>query len=299
MPRPDRVAQLYVVVVPFVFCAILTGLALVPAGPGSTEARVSTAPPGTGPTAGWVLLALAAGACGGAALWWLLRQPRGIGPSRHPAPVYIFGGLLGLMAYIVVAGGSAYLFERVLGWGTSGQLLANAIGWVPAVVVAAKLEHHSRTPSLASAPVFGLTAWVPVMLVLIPLGLLNVAVLDACGLAAPPQAVMAAFQGAPSVAERILFIVSVCAIAPVCEELIFRGVLYRGMRDMAGKAPAVVGSALLFTAIHLTPTHALGIFTVGCVLALLYERTGTIVAPMVLHAAHNTLALFSAEYLTG
>lgn len=291
--RPDRLAQLYVVGVPLVFCAILTGLSVVPRGDDASSLA------GAGSDWPVLLAGLVAGGMGLGVLRLLLRRPRGIGPSTYPAPTYIFGGLLGLMAYIVVAGGCAHLFTTVLGWGNTGQLLANAVGWIPALAVAVKLEQHGRAPTLAYAPAFGVASWLPVLLVLYPVGLLNVALLDVCGLGAPAQAVMTAFKSSPSVGQRILFIVSVCAIAPVCEEMIFRGVLYRGMRDMAGKAPAVVGSALLFTAIHLTPTHVMGIFTVGCVLALLYERTGTIVAPMVLHAAHNTLALFGAEYLPG
>ena len=286
-------AKAYVVVVPFIFCAVLTGMALVP-----QEAESGGIGPGLG---GWeMVLAVAVGVCGAGGLYYVLRRPRGIGPSMHAAPVYLFAGLFGVMGYIVVAGTTMQILHHALGWTENvAALTASAVGWLPALVMAMKLEQRGRDPQLRWAPAMGFVTWVPIMMVLVPVGFLNLAVLDACGLGTPPQAVMTAFQAAPSAGERIFFIISVCAIAPVCEEMIFRGVLYRGMRDLAGKAPAVIGSALLFTAIHLTPTHVLSIFTVGCIMALLYERAGTIVAPIALHIAHNTAALFIAEHMSG
>jgi membrane protease YdiL (CAAX protease family) len=286
-------AKAYVVVVPFIFCAILTGMAVVPQ---ETEAGAT----GAGLDGWQVLLAIAVGVLGATGLYYTLRRPRGIGPSTYLAPVYVFAGLFGVMGYIVVASGVMQLLRSEFGWTDNvATLTASAAGWIPALVMAMKLERHGRDPQLRWAPAMGFLIWVPVMMVLVPVGFLNLAVLDACGFGTPQQAVMTAFQAAPSTGERIFFIISVCVIAPICEEMVFRGVLYRGMRDMAGMAPAVAGSALLFTAIHLAPTHVLSIFTVGCIMALLYERTGTIVAPIALHIAHNTAALFIAERLSG
>jgi membrane protease YdiL (CAAX protease family) len=288
---PERVARLYVVGVPLIFCAILTGTAMAPKG--AEAAPPATAGLGVVELAGAVLL----GAMGGGALVALLRRPRGIGPSRFLPPAYIFAGLFGVMAYIASAFAFSYLFTQVAGLGVTGDLLANILAWTPAVALAWKLEQCGPNPLLPWGSGLGLAAWPLILMVLVPVGLFNLALLDGVGIAAPEQGVMTAYRTAPSQVAQLLFMVAICVVAPLCEELVFRGVLYRGMRDMAGKPAAVIGSALLFTAIHLSPTHVLGVFTVGCVLALLYERAGTIVAPMTLHVAHNTGALFIADYL--
>jgi membrane protease YdiL (CAAX protease family) len=87
-------------------------------------------------------------------------------------------------------------------------------------------------------------------------------------------------------------------IAPIHEELFFRGILFRSIRDRHGFAIGAVASGVLFGAVHYIPApvaDSLMLMTVmvftGIGLAGLYERRGNIVANMVAHATFNTIGL--------
>lgn len=85
-------------------------------------------------------------------------------------------------------------------------------------------------------------------------------------------------------------------VAPMGEELFFRGLAYRCFRVRWGRVVGTLSSAALFAVIHLSPAGLLSIFVVGCVLAILYERTGTLVAPITLHATNNIVAVLLAYF---
>jgi membrane protease YdiL (CAAX protease family) len=94
----------------------------------------------------------------------------------------------------------------------------------------------------------------------------------------------------------ILAILVVGILTPFGEEVFFRGFVYRCFRARWGRGVGMVASAALFAAIHVHPVGLLSIFFVGCVLAYLYERTGTLLAPITLHAVNNIVAVL-AGYL--
>lgn len=78
-------------------------------------------------------------------------------------------------------------------------------------------------------------------------------------------------------------------VAPISEELIFRGVLFAGWRGK-GFVPAALVSSVLFGLAHWQPNVALATAVLGWLLAYLYEKTGSLWAPIGLHAAKNALA---------
>jgi membrane protease YdiL (CAAX protease family) len=79
---------------------------------------------------------------------------------------------------------------------------------------------------------------------------------------------------------------------PIAEEFLFRGVLYRWLRDGWGLYAGLVGSALVFAAVHiiLGTAGALQIFLIGLALAYLYEITGTLWPSMVFHGVNNAIS---------
>jgi len=85
-------------------------------------------------------------------------------------------------------------------------------------------------------------------------------------------------------------------IGPFGEELFFRGFAYRCFRARWGPLVGMLSSAFLFSVTHLNPAGLLSIFAIGCALAYLYERTGTLVAPFALHAANNIAAVLVAYF---
>lgn len=82
-------------------------------------------------------------------------------------------------------------------------------------------------------------------------------------------------------------------VVPIGEEVFFRGLVYGGLRARWGVAAAAFASAVFFTAVHVQVVHALPIFLLGMLLALLYERTGGLLAGIVTHAINNVIALLS------
>jgi uncharacterized protein len=87
-------------------------------------------------------------------------------------------------------------------------------------------------------------------------------------------------------------------IAPLGEELFFRGILFRTLRDRHGLRIAVLGSAVAFGLIHFIPGDAVDTMLLmlvmaftGGALAYIYERRGTIVAPLVAHMTFNVIGL--------
>lgn len=89
--------------------------------------------------------------------------------------------------------------------------------------------------------------------------------------------------------ELALQALSVVVFAPVCEELLFRGVLYPSLRDLGHRRMAIAASSLLFAAIHGSLALMLPLTVLAVVLIWLYEKTGSIVAPILMHAAFNAI----------
>jgi CAAX protease family protein len=81
--------------------------------------------------------------------------------------------------------------------------------------------------------------------------------------------------------------------APLSEEVCFRGMLFGGLRTRMPRLAAALISALIFGGLHaLTGISAVPpLIFFGFVLALLYEKTGSIVPGILLHMLNNSIAL--------
>ncbi|MCB0876083.1 MAG: CPBP family intramembrane metalloprotease, partial [Solirubrobacterales bacterium] len=81
--------------------------------------------------------------------------------------------------------------------------------------------------------------------------------------------------------------------APVSEEVFFRGFMYGGLRNSMSILPAAAISALVWGSLHLGAGNigvAIQLAVFGLILAWLYERSGTLWAPILAHAINNTIA---------
>ena len=80
--------------------------------------------------------------------------------------------------------------------------------------------------------------------------------------------------------------------APVSEELLFRGALQPTLKKWFGPWPGILTTAVFFTMLHRQDIWTMPLlFALGVVLGYTYDRTGSIVAPVVLHVAHNGFAV--------
>jgi membrane protease YdiL (CAAX protease family) len=107
----------------------------------------------------------------------------------------------------------------------------------------------------------------------------------------PPQRVAQALAEARGMGLRVLAVAAVGIVAPFAEEVVFRGVSFRGLRRRLGFFPAAALSAGLFSLAHLDLQHVLQLFVVGIVLAWTVERSGSILPGMILHAGINLTSL--------
>jgi membrane protease YdiL (CAAX protease family) len=82
-----------------------------------------------------------------------------------------------------------------------------------------------------------------------------------------------------------------CVLAPIAEEFFFRGVLFAAARRRLSRGAAIAVSGLAFSFIHTNPVGFLPIFLIGSLMAYLYERTGSLAAPIVVHMVHNTFLM--------
>jgi uncharacterized protein len=88
---------------------------------------------------------------------------------------------------------------------------------------------------------------------------------------------------------------SAVIVAPVAEELFFRGLLFQALAKHLGKWRAVILSAVAFAAAHVVAEASwaggilvfLMVFPLGVFLAWLFERRGTLATPVAVHAAFN------------
>lgn len=84
-------------------------------------------------------------------------------------------------------------------------------------------------------------------------------------------------------------------IAPVAEELLFRGIIYGEMRRFIKPLPAMVLSAALFGVYHANIVQGVYAFVIGCLLAYGYEYFGDFRLPVAVHIAANLL-VYSLSY---
>jgi len=80
-------------------------------------------------------------------------------------------------------------------------------------------------------------------------------------------------------------------VAPATEELLFRGIILRGLLSRHRPAAAVTLTALLFAALHMNPWQFLSALFLGIIFSWFYLRTGSVALCVLAHAIANGLAL--------
>ncbi|MGF6980417.1 membrane protease YdiL (CAAX protease family) [Paraburkholderia sp. JPY465] len=87
----------------------------------------------------------------------------------------------------------------------------------------------------------------------------------------------------------------VCFIAPVVEEMLFRGIILRGFLRQYTPGVAVVHSAAVFGLAHLNVYQFFGGFTIGVLLGAVYQRTRSLLPCILIHMSYNTAGVLLAN----
>lgn len=80
-------------------------------------------------------------------------------------------------------------------------------------------------------------------------------------------------------------------IAPIAEEMLFRGLLYQWLRNHTGAVAAILLSGAIFSVVHFIPVLFLPLFVVGVVLAAVFELTRSLWITITLHFFQNALGI--------
>jgi uncharacterized protein len=87
-------------------------------------------------------------------------------------------------------------------------------------------------------------------------------------------------------------------LAPLVEEIFFRGFLFQGFRARYGWVPGLLLSSAIFGLAHLDPAALIPTFILGCLLAFLYQRTNSVWPGVILHMLVNSVGLCSVYFAT-
>ena len=206
-----------------------------------------------------------------------------------------------------------------------GSALAEANRWADAEQLTAMLERDGYFLSLATIGTGLLCSLLVVVFAMIRRG---VPVADSLGLPPTPPSVfftwfglalimvtavdisphLLGFEVVPefltevyaSAPNRILFWIALVVMAPLFEEIFFRGFLFAGWsRSKLGVSGAVVLTSALWAAIHVQyELYYVGvIFVVGLFLGFVRYRSGSLYLPLAIHAAMNLIATLQAAVM--
>ena len=132
-------------------------------------------------------------------------------------------------------------------------------------------------------------------LVFLPVGILlqwlSMQFLNALNLETPVQEAVDILQHAHNATNRALLVVFAVAIAPVAEEVLFRGVLYPSIKRLGFPRLALWITSILFAAIHGNLPVFVPLVALAAALAMLYEYTDNLLAPITAHAVFNAVNL--------
>jgi len=114
-----------------------------------------------------------------------------------------------------------------------------------------------------------------------------------------PQEVVMVFAGEPSWIARAYMVFLAAVIAPLFEELLFRGVALPLVARRLGVAPAVVLISAFFAIVHFHTASLVPLFLIAVGFSLAYIYSGSLLVPIVMHSLFNTVNLVLLMMLKG
>lgn len=216
--------------------------------------------------------------------------------AAPPAQVSTADGMIVVMLFFVLQGVAALFMVHVLKMDREGAVV---LGYALAGIVVYALTRFSYWRSK--------TRGVPVLLAGDPARALELGMAVGVGAAALGLAYLLLLHRSPwweahlhqatgaQIKAPWMFLLAVVA-APLCEEFIFRGLLFGGLRRSLSFLPAAALSAALFAIVH-PAVSIVPVFALGMCAAFAYDRSKGLLAPMVVHAIYNG-AVLAAQLTT-
>lgn len=106
------------------------------------------------------------------------------------------------------------------------------------------------------------------------------------------QAQNVGYSGFLEGVDRLIAFIALVIIAPIAEEIIFRGWLYGKLRRRYSMVIAMLLVSILFGVVHLQWNVGVNVFATSLILCGLREITGTVYSGIILHMLKNGIAFF-------
>ena len=234
-------------------------------------------------------------------------QPTQASPWSLRDPVFIYlGALVASMAGLIIAGVAGYIDIEALQEddGADEQLprliMVAAVAQYAAMYVGLKLlsdrkgsgdmrrDYHLRVSS---------SDW-PYLLygvgLLFVSGLVLTVVFELFGVEAPTQEVVEAAQATENLVEKAFIVVAIALLAPILEEMLFRGVLLDALKPRMSLTPAIWITGVAFGLVHLVDPATLALVPaligLGVILGYVRERGGgSLSRPIFMHMGFNAV----------
>ncbi len=126
-----------------------------------------------------------------------------------------------------------------------------------------------------------LCGWVPIALIGYP------AALRALGGSLEPQPLLEFFADSPGLSQTLVVLLTVCLLAPLVEEIVFRGFLQSWLARWLQPWAAVGVASVVFGLFH-GLDYAFPVALLGAWFGWLFQRTAGLAAPVAAHAIHNS-----------
>jgi membrane protease YdiL (CAAX protease family) len=94
-----------------------------------------------------------------------------------------------------------------------------------------------------------------------------------------------------SVPMKLFAVFVIAVVAPVGEEIFFRGFAYQGIRNRLGSKWGAALSSLAFAALHTNVPAFVAYFVLGLILVWLFQRTKSLTAPILAHSLNNFISV--------
>ncbi len=115
---------------------------------------------------------------------------------------------------------------------------------------------------------------------------------------APAQPLVTLFSETSNLTGLILLTLFAVVLAPISEELIFRGCLFRFLKSKTNISFAFLISGALFALMHANLATFVPLMVIGILLAYVYEEEGNILVPICFHACFNAFSLLMTFLLS-
>ncbi len=225
----------------------------------------------------------------------LLREPdQAPSPATYPSLLQAVGLLLlAMVLQIVIGTGFTLLFAGEEGLLRIPSLwaLVNLLSLGPVILYA--WRRAGGTLDVLRLRTIRRDLVVPIVLCVVGMGIL-VSELDNVAhmiIGPPPEALDFSWMFMGDSGQLLGLVFLLMVIAPVTEELLFRGLILRGLLSRFQAAPAVVLTALLFAIFHVNPWQFLGAFLLGILFGWFYLTFRSLVPCLLGHAAANGFPL--------